>query len=192
MRNVVQKRVEKPDTDAGIFYVVGLMTFRAKRDSKFRPVVELARSLKMQRELDTMENCYNYVWQNIVYMKDSEAAAILQKNGFDSIVNPKKTELLNSPRYTLFGEIPLDGKIYKWKYGDCDCMSMALASLWLANDVRVNYKIIAHDTEDFSHVYLEGLSKDLGGWMPADPVLKEKGFGSEKSDIIRKRIFPIN
>ena len=189
--DVVQKRVQMPDSDVGIFHVVDLMTERAIRDSKHPDVRRLALSLQGKTELGTAERCYNYVWNTIAYMKDADAATILKAIGITAIKNPRKTELLNSPKYTLFQRLPIGGVVLRWVFGDCDCMSMALASLLLVHRIPVNFKIIAHDSNDYTHVYCEGLIKEIGGWLPMDPVLRERGFGGEKGRIVRKKLFRV-
>lgn len=124
--------------------------------------------------LALVQAAFDWVVENIQYRFDHEAVG-----DHVDVKNPKNTEFLIAPKHLL---TVLEG--------DCDDMSVMLASILLALGFEVNFKVIAWRGNDFTHVYIEvKLPTDEGErWVPMDPVAGEKGFAWEKAPVLRKHI----
>lgn len=185
--------IDLPNGKKGIFRTVKEMIHRIKDGANNARVKKLALSLRGSTSFDTIKNIYEHVTSNYTYMVDSEIAKIL-KNNFKvkEIDNPEETELLNHPKNFLFGELPISTtQTVPLNYGDCDCVSMGLGALLLANGIPVIIKIIAVETEQYEHVYVLAFVKEYNAWIPLDAVLYSQGFGYEVAPVKRSKTFEV-
>lgn len=175
------KRIEIGIGDEANRTTVENMIRLARRDSKSKTILKIAKEIqsKSKDELQLINNIFDYVKATIDYQTDKEGAErLLSLSGS----NAERTELLIAPVY-LLTEV---------KKGDCDDMSMAIATLCLALDVPVNYKIIAWRINAFTHVYNEvGFIKtfNMPYWVPCDVVMGV--FGKEQKGIKRYEVFRV-
>lgn len=190
-QNTLIERIALADGDAGVFRTVAEMIYRARRDAADPRVAQLAQQLRGRSEIETIRQCYDYVTRTIQYMFDKDIARLLMTLGVKQIRDPERTELLTSPKWTLFSQIQINDVVIPFQWGDCDCMSMAVAALLLAHGIPVRYKVIAWRDKNFSHVYALVFLRQYGVWMPLDPVLKSAGFGWEKGEILRRAEFDV-
>jgi len=118
---------------------------------------------------------FTWVVDHITYKFDHEAVTT-----YKDVANPKSVEFLIAPRHLItIGE------------GDCDDMSTMLASILLALKIPVKFKIIAHKTRSYSHVYCEAYIEAINRWIPVDPVMGRDGWANEKGDVIRKNTYNV-
>lgn len=164
MKRLARRDAKTPD----IKVVVEKIRSEAEpfRDDPIRYRYELARA------------AFRWVVDNIDYRYDHEHI-----NDHVTVADPMNTEFVMAPKHLVtIGQ------------GDCDDMSTILASLLGAMGFSVQFKVIAHKSRHYSHVYLEGLVPNADGqevWMPMDPVLGYDGWGWEKPDIIRKDLLKV-
>lgn len=143
--------------------------------AKIRKEVKADTSLSPeQQRLALVKGAFDWVVDNITYRFDHDAVS-----DHVDVKNPKNTEFVIAPKHLL---TVLEG--------DCDDMSVMLASILLALGFEVNFKVIAWRSKDFTHVYIEvKLPTDEGErWVPMDPVAGAKGFAWEKAPVLRKHI----
>jgi transglutaminase-like putative cysteine protease len=74
--------------------------------------------------------------------------------------------------------------IYKFKAGDCDDKSVALASLLGSLGHRSRFRVLGFSARNFSHVYLEVLTQR--GWVTLDPTPEKAAMGWEAQAPIRQ------
>lgn len=143
------------DGDAGVKDTICLMAKFVNEYSINPEIKAIANNLKKKNQEDTAKAVFNYIVTNLRYVKD-----------------PPDTELVKSPKHTILG--------YS-KYGDCDDLSVALATLLIASGIKnVKFRTIAWkkgSNLNFSHVYV--VININGYWLPLDPTLGDKGFGVE-------------
>jgi transglutaminase-like putative cysteine protease len=115
--------------------------------------------------LNTIDNIFNYVVDTIKYQND-----------------PPDVELVASVKHTVLG---------KRKYGDCDDLSVALATLLKARGYQVAFRNVAwrSDIKDdrFTHVYVVVFSG--GREIPLDPTMGKSGYNKQvvyrrKKDVL--------
>jgi len=158
----------------------------ARRDARTPDVRVVAERIQKQArqwsedakryELELVRGAFDWVVDNITYQYDHEHVT-----EHADPVDPENTEFLIAPRHLT--------TINK---GDCDDMSMMLASLLLALGFRkVAYKTIAHRSREYSHDYVEVALPESDITIPLDPVLGKDGFAHEKGSIIRKQLWNV-
>jgi hypothetical protein len=100
---------------------------------------------------------YNWVRQNIRFTKD-----------------PVNKETLYPP-----------SELLQIRSGDCDDISMLLATLLMAIGYPARLMTVAANGDDFSHVYVEGQIN--GQWIPLDPARSDSQFGVAPPSYTRAR-----
>ena len=120
----------------------------------------------LKTDIAKIKALFNYVVKTMRYQSD-----------------PADAELVMSVKHTLHGNK---------RYGDCDDLSTALATLLICAGYKCGYKTVAWKPEagdNFSHVYV--MVEYEGGLLPLDPTMKEGGFGREVPHIRRSEIYPV-
>lgn len=158
----------------------------AIRDSKNAYIKDIASELKEQAKGNEELLCrsiFDYVYDRVKYDYDHNNIVNLKKYLSIEIDDPMKEEFVQAPIYLL----------QVTKVGDCDDMSTAVASIAIACNVSVNFKMIAINGNHLEHIYAELLLKNTFPnktvWVPCDPVIKK--FGTEKRPYKRHVIFPV-
>jgi hypothetical protein len=108
-----------------------------------------------KRKFKLIEYLYIYVIHNIRYELD-----------------PPNIELVKSPKHTILGNS---------KYGDCDDLSVALATLLKCAGFECWYRVVAWKKgkgDDFTHVFLMVELPCKSKVMPLDPSMRPGGFGN--------------
>lgn len=169
------KRVERPlkSGDAGVNDTVHDAIIRlARRDAKSADVKALAKKLKEDSDIETIYAVYTYVWKKFPYIND-----------------PAGEEHVTAPALALNG---------KAEYMDCDDLTTLLLSLLLALGYECAIIVISWDRErcdgsfcPFTHVFLMVDCPGTDGYIPLDPVKKEKGFGFAYAPIIRRKLYEV-
>lgn len=167
-----EKRQPLQGGDEGVEQTVADAIIRlARRDAKSADVSTVAKKVTRDTDIDTIEAAFNYVWKKFPYVND-----------------PEGVEYVTAPVHVLNGRA---------KYMDCDDMTTLLASILLNLGYVVVVVVISWDKGrcdgsycPFTHVYL---MVDLPGhgYMPLDPVKKDKGFGYAYAPIIRRKIIKV-
>lgn len=179
------KRYKIGTGDQAIYQTIEHMKRLAIRDSKSEEIRNIANQIKSKcgnNQECLAETAFDWVYNNIKYEFDDILVEKYQDKYFtQKIENPKNEEFITAPKYIL-----------KLKVGDCDDMSTLLASIYIALGLPVNFKIIAHKSKAYSHVYTEVGVKIKGKsyWIPSDPVIKK--FAFEKAPIIRVETFRVD
>lgn len=175
------KRYEIGSGDEAIYNTLEHMKRLAIRDSSNPIILEIASKIKKEcgnnKECQA-EKAFDWVYENIKYEYDDVLIGKFQNKYLtQKIENKEAEEFVTAPIYL----------VTKTKTGDCDDMSVLLASIYIALGLPVNFKVIAHRSQAYSHVYCEvGLKiKDKWYWIPSDPVIKK--FAFEKAPIIRTK-----
>lgn len=171
--------------DAAIMKTLDHMVRLARRDARTPDVRTLAQKLSAsckgktpQKEFCKVKAAFDWVVDNIEYKYDHEHVV-----DYADVENPNATEFLIAPKHQL-GVLT----------GDCDDMSMMLASLLGAMGFQVKFKVIAWRGREYTHVYVEVFMPNVDGeyrWIPLDPVAGSKGFAWEKAPVIRKHIVDV-
>lgn len=172
--------------DAAIMKTLDHMIRLARRDARTPDVRTLAKKLasecagqtQIEKEFCKVKSAFDWVVENITYKFDHEHV-----QDWADVDNPNTTEFLIAPKHQL-GVLT----------GDCDDMSMMLASILGAMGFQVKYKVIAWRGNEYTHVYVEVLMPNVDGeyrWVPMDPVAGSRGFAWEKSPVIRKHIVDV-
>ena len=107
-------------------------------------VADLAKELKGENDFETGKNIWFWVKDNIQYVDDTTKRE--KKQG-------KDVERVRTPARTI-----ADGK------GDCDCMTVLVASLLKENDIKPYAKIVAYPKKDS----LGNYEKNLIGGLKTD------------------------
>lgn len=174
--NVIRKDIGSGDS--AIFETLYNMKRLAVRDANSDVIQKIANKIKKKCGNDQICMAiagFDYVYENVKYEYDKDLVVKYVKTN-----NPDSIEFFSAPKFLL-------GELFE---GDCDDMSTALASLYLALGLPVNFKIIAWKNNAFSHVYTEVGIIDKKVWIPSDPVIKE--FGKEKAPVIRAYVLNVN
>lgn len=171
--------------DEAIMETLSHMVRLTLRDAKTPDIRALTTKIRRQAEgskskgqdfyrLELAKGAFDWVVDNITYRFDHEAVS-----DHVDVKNPKNTEFLIAPKHLV---TVLEG--------DCDDMSVMLASLLLALGFEVNFKVIAWRGHEYTHVYCEVLLPTDEGdrWVPMDPVAGKDGFAWEKAPVLRKHI----
>ena len=111
-------------------------------------------SLKGKTKLETAQNIFDYINKNMRYVSD-----------------PDNIELVKSAKHTILGNS---------KYGDCDDLSTALATLLFAAGIPCVFRTIAWKPGKslaFTHVYC--IANIDGAEIPLDPSMGSKGFNNQ-------------
>lgn len=153
--------------DQAIFKVVETMLRLARVDSSSPEIKKIAAKVKAKCKDN---NCLAYegfyaIAKLIDYRYDHENI----KNFPIKTSDPNNVEFIIRPKFYAAG---------LYKHGDCDDMSTFLGSLFLALGLRTNFVIVAHNSDAYSHVYVEALcTMDSGetGWVPFDLVKEDRG-----------------
>jgi len=180
------KRFEIGSGDSAIYNTLEHMKRLAIRDSSNPIILDIAKSIKQkcgENKECWAEKTFDYVYENIKYEYDDVLIGKFQQKYLtEKIDKPDQEEFVTAPIYL----------VTKTKTGDCDDMSVLLASIYIALGMPVNFKVIAHKNNSFSHVYTEvGLNiKGKWYWIPSDPVIKK--FAYEKAPIIRTKTLRVN
>lgn len=164
--------VELKDGDIGVLkQTVPKMIYLAKRDVNEPIVVDTAKALKGNTDIETVQNVFEFVYKNFPYKSD-----------------PPNAEYVTAPVHLLSKD---------YKYCDCDDLTILLISLLLVLGFEMHVKVIAWnrkkcegDVCPFTHVYLICYIPSLKGYIALDAVQKEAGFGQENppSPIIRQHL----
>lgn len=110
---------------------------------------------------DKVKNIYNYVAKRYTYKPD-----------------PNGIELVKSPKHTIIG---------KKHYGDCDDLSVALATLLRTAGIQTRYRTVAWKRgfgNQFTHVYV--ICFDGTNWIPLDPSAGYDGYKKEVNYFRKK------
>ena len=159
--------------DAGVAQTVKLMTeyvLSYANNPQIKSISERLRdnSGSCVSKFKTIKNIFLYITRNMSYTSD-----------------PDGVELVKSVKHTILGSK---------KYGDCDDLSVALATLLASAGYKVWFRTIAWKKgqgNDFSHVYVM-VELPCGKFvMPLDPSMSDKGFGNEVK-WFRKKDWRIN
>jgi hypothetical protein len=153
--------------DAGVEQTINEMRTlvdEALRDpSIIRLATDIVRSVPAFDDYAEGEALYNWVRSNIRFTKD-----------------PVNKEKLYPP-----------AELLKIRAGDCDDISMLLASLLMAVGYPARLMTVAatpDSPEQFSHVYVEGeVPAGSGQWVPMDPARYDSQFGVAPPVVTRAR-----
>jgi len=146
--------------DSGVLQTLDLMKSYVneyKDNLQIKGIVnKLSQNSNCNNKMQTIKNIFLYIVNNINYIPD-----------------PNNIELVKSAKHTILGSL---------KYGDCDDLSVALATLLKAYGLKVWFRVVAWKREngnDFTHVYVIVELPCKKYIMPLDPSMGEKGFGNE-------------
>lgn len=155
---VLQENLMKGD--AGIEQTIRLMidfVRKYKDNPDIKAIVEnVTYSGDCQEKFKNIKRIFQFVVERMHYVAD-----------------PNNVELVKSAKHTLLGES---------RYGDCDDLSVAVATLLMAKGYKVWFRTVAWKKETgkaFTHVYLMVLLPCGKLAMPLDPTMKMQGFGNE-------------
>lgn len=160
----------------GTYQTVSAMKYLIKKGMQDEKTRRVAKELKAKAksQIEYYELCHKYVAENIEYRRDEWKG--------------KETEVVASTKHTL------DTR----KYGDCDDMTVALATLLMLNGIKCRIKIVAWKPEykdQYTHVYLLAYIEKYRAWIPADPVrdatIGTSGFGWEIAPVYMQESFSI-
>lgn len=155
----VSKQILKSG-DAGVAQTMQLMksyVLEYANNPQIKQIVnKLSVSGTCNAKMQTMKNIFNFVVDTIRYTPD-----------------PNGVELVKSAKHTILGNM---------KYGDCDDLSVALATLYKSLGLNVWFRAVAWKRASgnaFTHVYVV-IELPCGKFvMPCDPSMGKKGFGNE-------------
>lgn len=159
--------------DAGVAQTIKLMREYVLQYANNPQIKQLVAKLSDKSKVctakfKTIKNIFLYITTNLSYTSD-----------------PDGVELVKSAKHTILGNK---------KYGDCDDLSVALATLLAAAGYKVWFRTIAWKKDagdNFSHVYVV-VELPCGEYvMPCDPSMSTKGFGNEVK-WFRKKDWSIN
>lgn len=162
---MVIRQFEIGSGDEAIDRTIVHMQRLARDGARMSAIQALARSLKRGSDFASIRSAFDYVVRRMPYVHD-----------------PDGIELVAAPRHTLLGSRP---------YGDCDCMVTGLAALLLAMNYRAWFRVLAHTSNAYSHVNLIGECPEAQIGIALDPVMGASGFGNEKVDVIRDKIYAV-
>jgi len=171
----------KYNGDEAIYFTLKEMKRLARRDANSNVVQRIAKAIKDKckgkDDLCRANAVYDYIFKNVSYKFDHELVV-----DYVDAKNPEAVEFFSAPKYLL-------SEIFE---GDCDDMSTALASLYIALGMPVNFKVIAWKSDSFTHVYTEVMVKMEDGywWIPSDPVIKQ--FAFEKAPVKRAYVYRVD
>lgn len=124
-------------------------------DYKNNPDIRLiVLSLKGKSKFETARNIFDYINKNLRYVSD-----------------PDDIELVKSAKHTILGNS---------KYGDCDDLSTALATLLESAGITTQFRTIAWKPGKslaFTHVYC--IAWIDGQEVPLDPSMGKTGFNNQ-------------
>jgi hypothetical protein len=125
--------------------------------SILRQAKDIVRSVPAFDDYSEAQALYNWVRANIRFTKD-----------------PVDKETLYPPSEML-----------QIRSGDCDDISMLLATLLMAIGYPARLMTVAANGDEFSHVYVEGQVN--GQWIPMDPARSDSQFGVAPPSYTRAR-----
>lgn len=147
--------------DAGVSQTIDQMRAlvdEALRDpSILRAAKDIVRGVPPFDDLSEAQALYNWVRANIRFTKD-----------------PVNKETLYPP-----------SELLQIRAGDCDDISMLLATLLMAIGYPARLMTVAANGDEFSHVYVEGQIN--GQWIPMDPARSDSQFGVAPPAFTRAR-----
>jgi len=147
--------------DAGVSQTIDQMRAlvdEALRDpSILRTAKDILRGVPAFDDLSEAQSLYNWVRSNIRFTKD-----------------PVNKETLYPP-----------SELLQIRSGDCDDISMLLATLLMAVGYPARLMTVAASGDEFSHVYVEGQIN--GQWIPMDPARSDSQFGVAPPAFTRAR-----
>jgi len=147
--------------DAGVSQTIDQMRAlvdEALRDpSILRTAKDIVRGVPPFDDLSEAQALYNWVRANIRFTKD-----------------PVNKETLYPP-----------SELLQIRAGDCDDISMLLATLLMAIGYPARLMTVAASGDEFSHVYVEGQIN--GQWIPMDPARSDSQFGVAPPAFTRAR-----
>lgn len=120
-----------------------------------------------EKKFKLIEYIFIYIIHNLKYQLD-----------------PPNIELVKSPKHTILGNS---------RYGDCDDLSVALATLLKTAGFNVWFRVVAWKKETgkaFTHVFVMVELPCGEKVMPLDPSMHTAGFGN-MVHYFRKQDFPI-
>lgn len=167
--------------DESIFATLYEMKRLALRDSTSDVIKKIAKEILStcnDNEECSIISGFDEVFDKVKYQFDHDIVGKYVK----ILGNPEHYEFITAPKYLL-------SKTFE---GDCDDMSTALASLYIALNLPVNFKIIAWKSHSFTHVYTEVAiyHNNQYWWIPSDPVIKQ--FGREKAPVRRAYVLRVD
>lgn len=153
--------------DAGVEQTInemrGLVDEALRDASVNRLARDIVRSVPAFDDVAEAEALYNWVRANIRFTKD-----------------PVNKETLYPP-----------AELLKIRSGDCDDISMVMATLLMAVGYPARFVTVAatpNSPEQFSHVYVEGeVPAGSGQWIPMDPARYDSQFGIAPPVVTRAR-----
>lgn len=110
---------------------------------------------------DTIKRIFTYFAHHYTYKPD-----------------PKDIELVKSPKHTIIGNE---------KYGDCDDLSLALATFLRNAGIKTKFRTVAwkpNNGNNFTHIYV--MAYDGFKWIALDPSAGISGYQKEV-DYFRKK-----
>lgn len=118
-------------------------------------IKKLVAQHKGETDWATAKSLFNFVVRTIRYQSD-----------------PEEYELVKSVKHTVLGNS---------RYGDCDDLSVALATLFEASGIKSKLKTVAWrpNKKAFTHVYVLAYIKEAKGWVSFDPTMGAKGISQE-------------
>lgn len=138
----------------------GLVDAALRDPSIIRTATDIVRSVQAFDDVGEANALYEWVRRNIRFTKD-----------------PVNKEKLYPP-----------AELLKIRAGDCDDISMLMATLLMAVGYPARFVTVAasqSDPEQFSHVYVEG--EVAGRWIPMDPARFDSEFGMAPPVVTRSR-----
>lgn len=107
----------------------------------------------------------------------NEIRAIFEyvKAGIRYLRDPEGTEYVQTPLRHI-ANIERDGV----SFGDCDDMSLLLATLLKSAGYKTRYVIISspgNPGTSYNHIFVETLDPSIGVWISLDATMKEKPYG---------------
>jgi len=180
-------RYELGTGDTAIHNTVDMMKYYALMDKDHKVVTNIADEIR--KDCDGSQECevetaFNYVVETIRYETDAK--------NLENYIS--EDDLIESYEMTEFTQRPsklLDtSNTDVLKQGDCDDLTMCLMAILFALGYSVQVKVIATETQEYSHVLLNVLIENEKDnkmyWLELDPTIGDIGKGvvnSKRDDI---------
>lgn len=167
------KRHTVGDGDARVDGTVEHMIRLAHADKDHPKVVAIAKRIQKtsEHDYDYIQAVHDFIVDDIEYRLDEHEG--------------ESIEVVAAPRHTIGGNR---------KYGDCDCMVTAFATLMLIAGYDCKVKVVAWRPEaatEFTHVYIVCHIPSLDVWIPCDPTRGRDGFGWQVSPRYREHLYDV-
>lgn len=165
--------------DAGVYQTIELMKKYVNEYAENLAIRKIVSDIEtvMLHQKSFPSDCkkkFNFIWYLFYYI------CVNMKYELD----PPNIELVKSPKHTILGNS---------KYGDCDDLSVALATLLKSAGYNVWFRTVAWKKEQpdtFTHVFVMVELPCGEKVMPLDPSMNTGGFGN-MVNYTRKQDFKI-